>query len=79
MIATLLVALGLALDIVGLLVISWFAIRASDEDLSAHSEMALGGYTHPIAGLFRERKMLRIGIPTMVVGFTLQFAGVLLR
>lgn len=75
MVADLLTAVGLGLDVAGLLVISLFAICAKDEDLTVFNAAVLGGRQEPIPGLFRERKMLRIGIPIMILGFVLQIIG----
>ena len=68
---------GLAFDAVGLAVIAWPGIFENDRALDQQATPKFDMHPQVRAALFKNRLMLRIGIPLMLVGFGLQAAGVL--
>ena len=66
---------GLGLDIAGLLVISFPGIFESGRTLEEQSGTYYNGNRHLRKALFKNRTLLRIGIPMMVLGFALQLVG----
>ena len=73
---TSLTSVGLMLDIVGLLVISFPGLFESNTALEEQSGSHWDRNPHLRKALFKNRTLLRIGIPMMVLGFALQLAGV---
>ena len=74
-VSTSLTSTGLLLDIVGLLVISFPGIFESGAALEEQSGTYYDGNRYLRKALFKNRTLLRIGIPMMVLGFALQLAG----
>ena len=68
---------GLVLDIVGILVISCAGLFENNESLDEQSGSYYDENPYLRKALFKNRKLLRIGIPMMVLGFLLQAVGAL--
>ncbi len=66
---------GLGLDIVGLLVISFPGLFEGGEALEDQSGTYWDGNPPLRKALFKNRRLLRVGIPIMVFGFLLQAFG----
>ena len=76
-VGTSLTSTGLLLDIVGLLVISFPGLFEGREALEEQSGTYWDGNPHLRKALFKNRTLLRVGIPIMVLGFLLQLVGAL--
>lgn len=70
---------GLVFDAVGLAVIAWPGFFESDGALDQQATPKYDMHPQVRAALFKNRLMLRIGIPLMLVGFGLQAGGALLH
>lgn len=76
--STALTVTGLLLDAVGILVISFPGLFESNRALEQQAGTYWDANPHLGKALFKNRLLLRIGIPMIAVGFLLQAAGALI-
>jgi len=68
-------AFGLALDIIGVVLVGYPIAFASDKDLKAVRTAVYGAPKDIPPGLKLERRLVRIGLVFLVLGFALQLVG----
>ena len=69
---------GLLFDAVGLAVLAWPGFFESAGALDQQATPKYDMHPEVRAALFKNRLMLRIGVPLMLIGFVLQAVGALL-
>ena len=69
---------GLALDALGIAVLSWRTFFTSDEEIGKLSGTSWDENPYLRPALFADRKAMRFGVPALLVGFALQAVGLFL-
>ena len=77
-IAVALIVFGLALDVIGLTIISWHGLFDSDGELDRQAKPQYGMNTGLRTALGKNRTALRRGVAVMAIGFGFQAVGALI-